>query len=62
MLFMVLACLAAPAPAATLAGGGNHSLGVRADGRVVAWGDNDYGQCAVPGQGRAPALLLLLEN
>ena len=27
---------------------GSHSLGVRADGSVVAWGENLYGQCTVP--------------
>jgi len=47
-LALVLAGLAAPAPAATLAGGFLHSLGVRADGTVVAWGDNTYGQSTVP--------------
>jgi alpha-tubulin suppressor-like RCC1 family protein len=30
------------------AGGWWHSLALRADGTVVAWGDNSYGQCAVP--------------
>lgn len=29
-------------------GGGFHSLGLRADGSIVAWGRNDYGQCDVP--------------
>jgi hypothetical protein len=37
-------------------------LVLKADGSVVAWGDNFYGQCAVPGQGCAPTLLLLLGN
>ena len=36
-LALVLAGLAAPAPAATLAGGWSHSCGVQADGSVVAW-------------------------
>ncbi len=25
-----------------------HSLGLKSDGTIVAWGDNDYGQCDVP--------------
>jgi hypothetical protein len=25
-----------------------HSLGVRSDGRIAAWGDNQFGQCNVP--------------
>ena len=28
--------------------GGYHSLALKADGIVVAWGDNDDGQCTVP--------------
>jgi hypothetical protein len=32
----------------TLAGSGRHVLAVKAGGTVVAWGDNLYGQCAVP--------------
>ncbi|MGB9620675.1 MAG: hypothetical protein ACPL7K_09705, partial [Armatimonadota bacterium] len=28
--------------------GGWHSLGLRADGSIVAWGSNNYGQCSVP--------------
>ena len=32
-----------------IAAGAWHSLGLRADGTVVAWGDNSGGQCAVPG-------------
>ena len=31
-----------------VAAGVNHSLGVKADGSIVAWGGNDYGQCDVP--------------
>jgi len=40
-----------PAPNAgfvVVAGGGWHSLGVKADGSIVAWGGNDCGQCDVP--------------
>lgn len=33
---------------AAVAGAGYHSLGVKADGTIVAWGDNSYGQCDVP--------------
>lgn len=29
--------------------GGDHSLGLKADGSIVGWGDNTYGQCTVPG-------------
>src|SRR5512136_247400 len=31
-----------------VAGGGHHSLALKADGSVVAWGWNAYGQCNVP--------------
>ena len=31
-----------------IAGGGNHSLALKDDGTVVAWGGNEYGQCNVP--------------
>jgi len=31
-----------------VAAGFDHSLGLKDDGSVVAWGDNDYGQCNVP--------------
>jgi hypothetical protein len=31
-----------------IAGGGYHSLGLKADGRIVAWGWNHDGQCDVP--------------
>ncbi|MBI3044835.1 MAG: fibronectin type III domain-containing protein [Betaproteobacteria bacterium] len=34
---------------AAIAAGGNHSLAVRTDGTVVAWGDNTNGQTTVPG-------------
>ncbi len=34
--------------AIALAGGGFHSLGLRADGRVIAWGNGYDGQCDVP--------------
>ena len=31
-----------------VAGGGYHSLGLKADGSIVAWGCNEYNQCEVP--------------
>ena len=31
-----------------VAGGGNHSLGLKSDSMIVAWGNNDVGQCDVP--------------
>lgn len=31
-----------------VAGGGNHSLGLKSNGSIVAWGLNDRGQCDVP--------------
>ena len=33
---------------ATISAGGYHSLGLLEDGTVLAWGDNTYGQTAVP--------------
>ena len=33
-----------------LSAGGYHSLGLREDGTVVAWGDNDDGQCDAPAE------------
>ncbi len=33
---------------AQLAGGFNHSLALRPNGSLVAWGENIYGQCNVP--------------
>ncbi len=31
-----------------VAAGLGHNLGLKADGSIVAWGDNKYGQCDVP--------------
>ena len=31
-----------------IAAGGYHSLGLKTDGSIVAWGSNGYGQCTVP--------------
>lgn len=36
--------------ATAIAGGGAHSLAIRADGTVVAWGNNNYGQTNVPAE------------
>ena len=32
----------------TVAAGGGHSLGLKADGSIVGWGHNNYGQTNVP--------------
>lgn len=32
-----------------VAGGGNHWLTLRADGTMIAWGNNEYGQLPIPG-------------
>ena len=37
-----------PGPFLQVASGGYHSLGLRSDRTVVAWGRNDNGQCDVP--------------
>jgi hypothetical protein len=31
-----------------MAGGGSHSLAIKTNGSIVAWGKNAYGQCSVP--------------
>ncbi|MFO7626712.1 MAG: FlgD immunoglobulin-like domain containing protein [Candidatus Fermentibacteraceae bacterium] len=31
-----------------VAAGSAHSLGLKEDGSIVAWGDNSYGQCTIP--------------
>ena len=33
-----------------ISAGWEHSLALRADGTVVAWGDNSYGQCSAPAE------------
>jgi hypothetical protein len=33
---------------ASIAAGGSHSLGLRADGTVIGWGDNYYGKAIIP--------------
>jgi alpha-tubulin suppressor-like RCC1 family protein len=48
MLTLVVLGPATPLLANTIAGGYLHSAGVKTDGTVVAWGNNDYGQCNVP--------------
>jgi hypothetical protein len=48
MLILVVLALAAPARANTIDGGAQHSLGVKAEGTVAAWGMNNYGQITVP--------------
>ena len=50
LVFIVMALVsqAAPAAAKTIAAGYYHSLGIKADGTVVAWGYNGSCQCNVP--------------
>jgi alpha-tubulin suppressor-like RCC1 family protein len=48
LLLMVLAGPLQARPATTITAGDMHSLGIRADGTVAAWGDNWYGQRNVP--------------
>ena len=51
ILLAALAGLAVPADArhhATIAAGANHSLGIKADGTLAAWGYNSYRQSTVP--------------
>ena len=48
MLILMVLAQTAPARANTIAGGCSHSLGVKADGAVAAWGYNNYGQVTVP--------------
>ena len=51
IILAVFVGLAVPAEArqhATIAAGGNHSIGIKADGTVVAWGYNCYRQSTVP--------------
>lgn len=38
---------------ASVAAGGEHSLAITTDGRVMAWGDNSFGQLGVGGAGAA---------
>lgn len=33
---------------ASLSSGGGHNLALQPDGKVIAWGANDYGQAAAP--------------
>ena len=50
-ILMVFAGLAVPVEArwhATLDGGYHHSVGVKTDGTVVAWGNRDGDTCNVP--------------
>jgi alpha-tubulin suppressor-like RCC1 family protein len=49
LVCLALAGLPSPALANTIAAGGEYySLGVKADGTVMAWGQNGQGQCNVP--------------
>jgi hypothetical protein len=40
-----------------VAAGEFHSLGLKSDGRIVAWGWNDYGQCDVPAPAAADSFV-----
>jgi alpha-tubulin suppressor-like RCC1 family protein len=44
LLVFSLATLAAQAVTPKVAGGSDHSLTLKADGSIWAWGDNTYGQ------------------
>jgi alpha-tubulin suppressor-like RCC1 family protein len=48
LLLMVLAGPLQARPATTITAGDMHSLGIRADGTVAAWGFNYYGKCSIP--------------
>jgi hypothetical protein len=48
VIMSALLGMAAPAPATTIAAGSYHSIGMRADGTVAAWGYNNAGQTIVP--------------
>ena len=47
-LFTALFLMTDLARCETIAGGWRHSLAIRADKTIEAWGNNDYGQCNVP--------------
>jgi hypothetical protein len=40
--------LTQPATVVAVAAGGSHSVAIKGDGTVVAWGNNNYGQATVP--------------
>ena len=50
VIALALVFLAAPARANTIAGGYGHSLGVKTDGTVVAWGYNQLWPVQRPGR------------
>ena len=43
-----------------VAAGANHSLALKANGNVVAWGLNDHGQCVPPWKRLDSIRMLLL--
>ena len=45
---LAFTCWSVQGQAATIAAGGEHSLGIKRNGTVAAWGYNAYGQCDVP--------------
>ena len=43
------ACVGASAPTDTISAGSSHTCGVRANGSVACWGQNEFGQARPPG-------------
>jgi alpha-tubulin suppressor-like RCC1 family protein len=38
----------------------DHCVAVTSDGRIVAWGSNEFGQCEVPNDIRAKQVIILM--
>ena len=59
-LVLAFNCLTLPVAAANIAGAGGHSLGLKANGIVVAWGENSQGQCNVPASLQVPGAAMVV--